>query len=246
MDFGQSPFGVPIALDRGLFAYALGLSAAGGLIFGSLPTFAAMRLDLRQLMADSSKGVSSGRARGFSGSAIVVTEFALAFVLVASTLLMLESLEKLAEQQRGFEPEGILTARVTLPDPPYGDCAGWTSSRGRYGVASKPWVTDAAAVSASFADRRHSVITQLRIDRYPEEESELSAYVSPRLLRGAADTALRGRFLSETDRPDTQRVVVVDKQFVERGPLERRHRTEADARNGPRVALPFEGKDTLV
>jgi len=222
MDFGQSPFGVPIALDRGLFTYALGVSAAAGLIFGSLPTFAVMRLDLRQVMADSSEGVSSGRARGFPGSAMVVTEFALAFVLVASTLLMLESLEKLAEQERGFEPEGILTARVTLPDPPYGD---WPSRRDFVQrtlreLRASPGITEAAAISTlPFADRRHSVIHSIDgIDRYPGGKNPNSRVyvVTPGYFEAMRIPLLRGRFLSETDRPDTQRVVVVDKRFVER------------------------------
>jgi predicted permease len=221
MDFGQSPFGVPVALDLWLLAYVLGLSGSGGLIFGCLPAFAAMRLDLRRMMADAGGGVSSSRW-GFGGSAMVGAEFALAFVLVASTILMLVSLDELAVQRTGFEPKGVVTARVTLPDPPYGD---WPSRRDFVQrtlaeLRALPEVTEAAAVSTlPFADRRHSVIHSIDgIDRYPGGKNPNSrAYiVSPGYFEVMKIPLLRGRFLSETDRPDTQRVVVVDQRFVER------------------------------
>lgn len=222
MNFAPSPFGAAIALDRELFAYALGLAVFGGLIFGSLPTFAAMRLDLRQIMADSGEALPSGRARVFGASAIVVTEFALAFVLVASTILMVESLDRLVARQTGFEPAGILTARVTLPDPPYSD---WPRRRDFVQMVlrelrASPGVTDAAAVSTlPFADRRHSVIHSIDgIDRYRGGKNPNSrAYiVSPGYFETMQIPLLHGRFLSERDRPDTQRVVVVDERFVER------------------------------
>ena len=62
---------------------------------------------------------SAHRARG----ALVVAEVALAVVLVAGAGLLAESLRRLYEAPLGFQPEGVLTARVSLPRGPGSDLA---------------------------------------------------------------------------------------------------------------------------
>lgn len=106
-----------IAVDGTTLLFTLLLSVATCFLFGLAPALKASRPDLTQeLKVGSGWRAGSGRRRRLSGrGALVVTEFALAFMLLAASGLMLRSLLRLNAVDLGFQSEGIVTASVTLP-----------------------------------------------------------------------------------------------------------------------------------
>ena len=112
-----SPPGIPRLSEVGLGSssvlFALGLSVMAGVIFGLFPlarlgrSFEALR--------DSSRGLTASRSQRLARGALVVSQVALAVVLVAAAGLMLRSANQLRRVEPGVNPEGLLTLKVAVP-----------------------------------------------------------------------------------------------------------------------------------
>jgi putative ABC transport system permease protein len=104
-----------IHLDLTALLFTLLISVVVGLMFGLVPALQATRPS----MAHDMKSGASGRAAGgrhliTSRHALVVTEVALAIVLLAGSGLMIRSLAKLLQVNPGFDSGGLLTLRLTM------------------------------------------------------------------------------------------------------------------------------------
>ena len=98
-----------IHLDTTALAFTLGLSLVVGLLFGLVPTLQATRPSIAQdARAGGIRWLTSRRS-------LVVTEVALAIVLLAGSGLMIRSLANLLNVDAGFDPRGLLTLRLTMP-----------------------------------------------------------------------------------------------------------------------------------
>jgi predicted permease len=104
-----------IRLDLPAFGFAVGATILTGLLFGLVPALLATRPSLMTALKD---GVARDRTsqshwRFGPRNGLVVLEVALALVLLAGSGLMLRSLSKLVGVQLGFEPQRVLTLRLT-------------------------------------------------------------------------------------------------------------------------------------
>ncbi len=104
-----------IHLDLTALIFTLLVSVIVGFMFGLVPALQATRPS----MAHDMKSGASGRAGGgrhliTSRHALVVTEVALAIVLLAGSGLMIRSLGKLLQVNPGFDSDGLLTLRLTM------------------------------------------------------------------------------------------------------------------------------------
>ena len=113
------PSGLPrldeIAVDSLSIAYALGLAALIGVVLGLAP---ALRYggNLAGAIREGGRGGSAGRERHRARNALVVTQMALALVLLVGAGLMIRSLVALQSVEPGFrDPGEVLTFRVTIP-----------------------------------------------------------------------------------------------------------------------------------
>ena len=106
--------------------WTLGVSILTGIIFGLAPALHISRLNLNDSLKEGGKS-ESGQASGSRRlrSALVVSEIALAVVLLASAGLLIRSFIRLQQVDRGFNTDNILTMVVRLPDAKYrSGCAG--------------------------------------------------------------------------------------------------------------------------
>ncbi|PYV05081.1 MAG: hypothetical protein DMG26_06170, partial [Acidobacteria bacterium] len=95
-------------------------SVGTGLIFGLAPAFQASKIHLTESLKEGERGADSlGRNR--LRSALVVSEVALALVLLIGTGLMLRSFVRLQEVNPGFAPDHLLTMEISLPEARYPD-----------------------------------------------------------------------------------------------------------------------------
>jgi putative ABC transport system permease protein len=108
-----------VAMDWTVLAFATGVSVLTGVISGLAPALNASRVDLNETLRDGGRGGSSGRGSRRLQSAFVVAEVALAVVLMVGAGLMLSSFMKLQSVEPGFQPENLLTLRVSLPRSKY-------------------------------------------------------------------------------------------------------------------------------
>ncbi|MCG8454651.1 MAG: ABC transporter permease, partial [Holophagales bacterium] len=129
LDLDQLPRGSAITLDASAVALTLTISLVIGLALGSIPVLRTLRLDIESVLREESRGGTGGRGTRLAGRAMVATQVAFAFVLLIGAGLLLASFRQVLEVDPGFEPEGVWTARVSLPDSRYGtdeDAAAFT------------------------------------------------------------------------------------------------------------------------
>ncbi|MBZ5617823.1 MAG: ABC transporter permease [Acidobacteriia bacterium] len=98
---------------------AFALSTAAGLLIGLVPAVLAPRLNLNEVLKSGALSVMGGRG-AWVRSALVLSQVALALVLLIGSGLLLRSLGAVLAVDPGFRPEGVLTAGVRLPDSRYG------------------------------------------------------------------------------------------------------------------------------
>ncbi len=107
-------FASNLRIDLRVLGFALVVSLATGIIFGLLPALQASRVDLNKALKQGGGreglGVSGGRLRG----ALVITEIALALVLLVGAGLLIQTLSNLRGQFSIFQPEKLLTVRTVL------------------------------------------------------------------------------------------------------------------------------------
>ncbi len=107
--------------DWRVMLFALACSLTAGAVSALVPALRASRTDVNEALKQT-PGVSdaSGSARRLGG-ALVVSELALAMVLLAGAGLMVNTMAHLYTVDLGFQPQNLLTMRITLPAYKYGE-----------------------------------------------------------------------------------------------------------------------------
>jgi len=114
------PRGFSVELDLTVVAFTL-ISAVGtGFLFGTLPAWSASRRDAAATLKEAGgRSGSGGRHTQMLRSGLVVGEVALAVMLLSTAGLLVRSFAILQHQNPGFEPTGLVTARLSLPANKY-------------------------------------------------------------------------------------------------------------------------------
>ncbi|HEX6944147.1 MAG TPA: ABC transporter permease [Gemmatimonadaceae bacterium] len=109
-----------IRLDGIVLAVAAGLAVVTGLAFGIVPAIQAKRVDLQgALKADDSRGSTAGRGRNLLRSTLVISEVALAVVLLVGAGLLVKSAWRLSQVDTGYRTENVVKAEFQLPASRY-------------------------------------------------------------------------------------------------------------------------------
>jgi putative ABC transport system permease protein len=116
---GRIPRSSEIALDGGVLLFTLALSLVTGVVFGLAPALASARPNLADALRERGSGPGAGRHR--LRAVLVLSEVALAFILLAGAGLLLRSLARIVRVDPGFDARHVLTARLDLPALRYPD-----------------------------------------------------------------------------------------------------------------------------
>ena len=119
--FGLTRVGMNLVdLDTTTLVFTVVIAAGTALLVGILPAWQASRANVVQGIKASGAGSIAPGARGLSlRNALIVGETALALVLLVAAGLMLQSMRNLQKTTLGFEPDGLLTFPLSLPDNQY-------------------------------------------------------------------------------------------------------------------------------
>lgn len=108
-----------VGFDAGVLAFGVLVTGLTALLVGVLPAIQAARTQPAQMMATTSRGLAGGRTGERVRSALVVTEVALAFVLLLGAGLLGTSFLRLWNVDRGFSSEGLVVMALA-PSPEEG------------------------------------------------------------------------------------------------------------------------------
>lgn len=107
-----------VGADWIVFGFATALSVITGILFGLAPSFSLSRPDVTTPLRSRAEAVKSGTTGGVRG-VLVVSQVALSTILLIGAGLLIESVVHLENENLGFQPQGLLTFRVSLPPSRY-------------------------------------------------------------------------------------------------------------------------------
>ncbi len=97
-----------VGVDGSALGFTLAIAFSSALLFGTLPALHLSGGVVHEGLKESSRGASRGRGRTWIREALIVTEVALAFILMVGAGLMLRSFVRLIEVNPGFRPEQVV------------------------------------------------------------------------------------------------------------------------------------------
>jgi putative ABC transport system permease protein len=212
---------IEIRLDGRALGLTLALSILTGLAFGSLPALRGGSRDLSAVLRGDSRGTGRARA-GRLRRLLVVSEMALALILLSGAGLLVRSFWNLSRTDPGFGTDRALTARLALPESRYPQAR---LVHGFYAellerLARLPAVESVGAVNMGPLGEAHSCDGFSLGDRPPFSPSEDPCVESRTVLAdyfGAMRIPLvAGRRFDERDRLDSEPVVMINQSMAHR------------------------------
>ncbi|MDP9122520.1 MAG: ABC transporter permease, partial [Acidobacteriota bacterium] len=108
-------------INGSVLAFTLGLSLVAGLLFGLAPALQSTRFNLREPLQEGSTRSTGGVRGNRTRRLLVVSEVALALVLITGAALLIKSFAGLLGTDPGFRSAHVLTLKLSLPEAKYGD-----------------------------------------------------------------------------------------------------------------------------
>ncbi|AHG93247.1 permease (plasmid) [Gemmatirosa kalamazoonensis] len=206
-------------VDWRVLAFGVGASALTGLLFGLAPAVQASRTNLATLLRGGGRVAAASGARSALG-ALIVGSVALATLLLVGAGLIGGSFVRLMRVDPGFDPGGVLTAQLVLPDARYGDEARrdvfWSEVVRR--LSMLPGVRAAGATNvAPFSGGSTSTPFTVpgRADAGAYRQADWRA-VTPGYFAALGIRLKRGRLVAESDARDAPTVIVVSEAMAAR------------------------------
>jgi putative ABC transport system permease protein len=212
-----------IGVDARVLGFTLGVSILTGLVFGLAPAFQATRADLTSSLKEGTKGASGAGIRHRLRAALVVSEIALALILLIGSGLLIKSLRNIEAVGPGFDPKGIVTFDLQLPDSdkykkPEQRASFFNQTLER--IRAIPGVTAAAATMIIPLTPNGAVLlfyAEGQPHRGPEDYTAANYNV---VSAGYFDTMhipiLQGRDFSDQDRQNSDPVMIISDTMARR------------------------------
>jgi putative ABC transport system permease protein len=104
-----------ISVDTAVLGFTLILSVVTGLIFGLVPAWQASKADFNEALKESGSSVSSSISRHRILNSLVVSEIALAMILLTGAGLLIRSMNRMQKADPGFNADNLITVELELP-----------------------------------------------------------------------------------------------------------------------------------
>jgi putative ABC transport system permease protein len=215
-----------VTLNLPVMLFTLGVCFFAALLFGLIPALQTLRVDLNNSLREEGRGVSGNRGRNRIHRVLVVSEVALAVVLVISAGLLLRSFNRMLRINPGFKVENLLTVSLNLPASRYQDSAQVTAFYNQLieRVGGLPGVTSASAASGlPLTDASGDTVFQIegrpvtQETLPPDQSAEGHVYywqVAPGYFKTMGIALERGRSLEDADNQSGRAVTVINKTLA--------------------------------
>jgi putative ABC transport system permease protein len=108
-----------IAIDLPVLTATFILSLLTGVVFGLFPAWELARPNVQSELKDNGRGLTTSRGGRRFRAGLITAEMALAVILVTGAGLLVRSYLRLARVEPGFDPQSVLTMRLSLPEAAY-------------------------------------------------------------------------------------------------------------------------------
>ena len=216
------PRATEIGIDGNVLLFLLAVSAVTAIIFGVLPALQMSRGMPIASLREGGRGMRGGLARRGLRQALVVSEVALAVVLVVGASLLVKSFWKMQRVDPGFVPDRMLVVQLQLPQSRYGGYADADRVRAFYAdlysrLAARPEVQSVTvAMQHPLSPGWTSSFTIAGREPPPagqEPESSIRPVMAG-YFRAVGAKLLRGREILESDGVGAPGVVVINEAFA--------------------------------
>jgi putative ABC transport system permease protein len=229
-----------IGIDQNVALFVLFVCLATGILFGLAPVWQSLHSNVNVTLKEGNRGSGGGRHHRLQ-SLLVVSELALALVLLVCSGLTIRTLDKLSKVDPGFQPDNVVTFTLGF-------------SRLHYDQPDK-----IRTLFKNVIDRLENIAgmeaAASTTDLMMADDSEAPSYVaerpkpdpkdyhwsvfyctSPHYLKTMGIRLLRGRFFTEHDNLSAPNVLVIDEElarvvFPNQDPI------------GQHIIIPFPGAD---
>jgi putative ABC transport system permease protein len=211
-----------VGVDASVLGFSLLLTLGTAVLCGLLPALQTARSDGGELLRDGGRSNSAGASRGRTRSSLVVSQVALALVLLVGAGLLLRSLLHLQAEPLGFEPARVLTLQLSFAEARYptGQARGAFLTEAEERLRALPGVQAVGAVTQLPLSGAH-----LGSGFFPEagaatgEDRSVSADlrgITPGYFDAMGIRLRRGRSFSAADGREAPWVGVIDETLAAR------------------------------
>lgn len=203
-----------IDMDGRVFVFTLSISLLTGLLFGLASSIQSSRIDIS---ASLKKMRSSGFRAGSLRSLLVVSEVAMALVLLVGAGLLIKSFWRLQQIDPGFRPDHVLTLAIELPDTSYPENDQKVTFYQRLieQIRSQPGVSAVGATNSLPFDEQFALSSNFTISGN-DRHGALKFSVSSDYFRAMGMRLIDGRYPTEHDAAGAPGVVVINQTMAHR------------------------------
>lgn len=206
-----------ISLDPRVLGGALALALLTGILVGLAPAITMARRNLRSSVQEGGRSISGGVATRRIRRSLVVTEFALAIILLVGAGLLIRSLRSVENVDPGFRSERVLSMQLSIPAFANAQRADFYT-RVLEQMESLPGVESAGIIGDLFiGGNPEQIVTTEGGTRTISERLRLRRdEVSGGFFKALGTSLLKGRFFSIEDGPDSPRVAIINDAMARR------------------------------
>jgi predicted permease len=209
-----------IAIDGWVLGFTLLISVLTGIIFGLAPAIQSTKMDLTEALKVGGRNSAASSHRHSLRSLLVMSEMALALVLLIGAALMIQSFLRLRHVAAGFTPDNVLTMELSLPRNSYP-----RESRPAFfqqlleRTQSVPGVQFvAAAKHLPLSGDNMNFAFDIEGRPFPPGRSPGAdcRFVTPDYFKALRIPLIKGRVFSEGDGPQAPHVLLINKAMADR------------------------------
>ncbi len=212
-----------VAVDGRALGFTLAVSLLTGIIFGLAPALQTSRADLNETLKDGWRGGTGSAGHRRMRSLLVVSEIALSLVLLVGAGLLMRSFLKLQAVAPGFNPNNLLTMRVSMEGPNYEKAESRIAFYDQLleKIKALPGVQSAGARNyiPLVADDGYANLAFAIEGRLSDPANRPTAFynkVSPDLFRTMEIPVSKGRPFNEHDGQKAQKVIIINETLARR------------------------------
>ena len=218
----ELPTWMVVDIDGRVLAFTAVVSLAAGFCSGLAPALQMCRDSLSEAVKEGSRGASAGRGTARLRDAMVISEVAVAVVLLAGAGRLINGLLELQQQHKGFRSDSIATFRVSLGWKRYADQASISRyyERALAQLAAVPGLQRVAFVSnPPLARQEEFAPNTVQVEGQPIQETLSNPYVNHQSVSESYFDVMgiplkSGRLFTPFDRQGSEPVAIISERLA--------------------------------